>query len=55
MKARKFLEKRNPPGTKITYDEKKGVDFDGPTIEEERTYTTSDKTEQDDSLEGERK
>ena len=51
-KDKRFLEKIHPRGTHITYDERKGVDIDGPTIEEERTYTTSDASEEDNSLEG---
>ena len=49
---KRFLEKRHPKGTRITYDEKRGMAIDGPIIEEERTYTTSDESEKDDVLEG---
>ena len=52
---KKFLEKMLPKGTKITYDDKKGTDIDGPVIEEERTYTTSDESEREDGLEGGRR
>lgn len=51
-KDKKFLEKAHPQGTTITYDEKKGMNVEGPVIEEERTYTTSDESEREDGLEG---
>lgn len=44
-KERRYLEKVNPKGTKVTIDEKMGLDFDIPEFIEERTYTTSDETE----------
>ena len=50
--AVKYLEKAHPQGTTITYDEKKGMNVEGPVIEEERTYTTSDEAEREDGLEG---
>ena len=51
-KDKKYLEKAHPQGTTITYDEKKGMNVEGPVIEEERTYTTSDESEREDGLEG---
>ncbi|MFA6860840.1 MAG: lysylphosphatidylglycerol synthase domain-containing protein [Bacilli bacterium] len=41
-RAKKKLEKLQPYGTTIRYDSHKGLDFEGPEMNEERTLTTSE-------------
>jgi uncharacterized membrane protein YbhN (UPF0104 family) len=50
-KARRKLEKMQPKGTKVDYDQKKGVALEGPEIEEEKTVTTHDPKEAESPLE----
>ena len=46
-KARKEFEKLQPEGTKITYDTQTGLHFEGPSVYEQKTSTTSNPDEED--------